>query len=110
MIPATQEQIEDACMIRSGPDAKRYLTAQGLFASEKDCRRAIVRLMQDGVRKQLPGGGPGAKGTEIERFDAMMGCQRMLKRHLETGRHWINDAGKMAEALQMAGMITTPVL
>lgn len=103
MTPATQEQIEEACMTRSADETRFYLASIGYYAKVVQCREAIVRLTLSGVREPLKS---GAVDTEIKAIDAITGCERMLRRHLTTGKHWISDPAKMHDALRLAGMVS----
>ena len=78
MTPATQKQIEEACMTRSGDDAWTYLKAQGLSCTRSQCHKALALMLEDGRRTKLKGGGQGVVGEAVDAFDARMGCERML--------------------------------
>lgn len=92
-------------MTRSANDARGFLALIGLEATHGQCDDAVAVLLADGRRGKLMGGASGVTDQQINSFDARMGCERMLRRHLETGRHWISDPARMASALREAGMV-----
>jgi hypothetical protein len=102
MIPATQEQIEAACMTRSAEDARTYLATIGLSAGIDQCRKTISAMLAEGKRGTLRDG-PIEVAASVSINAAS--CQALLKRHLATGKHWISDPARMASALREAGMV-----
>ncbi len=106
MTPATQEQIEAACMTRSSDDAVTFLRAQGLSVLRTRCDSTIALLIEDGRRGKLSTtGGFRPAETDLSRSAAKMACDALLRAHLKTGRHWISDPARMADALRQAGMV-----
>lgn len=107
MIPATQEQIEAAVARRSATEASRYLATIGIRASNSRCNAVIGQMIDEGRRGIMSTanslGGNTDNGMLLS--ENVASCRALLKRHLETGRHWINDPARMASALREAGMV-----
>lgn len=105
MIPATQEQIEAACMTRDADAAARHLRQHGLVATRRQCRATVKVLVATGDRKRFLTDDRIRLADRTSRFDAAMGCKRLLSRHLKYGQHCISDPVQMASALREAGMV-----
>lgn len=87
MIPATQEQIEAACMTRSAADAVGFLAFIGLEATNRQCRYAIADMLADGRRKSVVSTGAVDREITLAAFDAQMGCARMLDAMVASFQH-----------------------
>ena len=102
MIPATQEQIEAACMTRSAAQAAQYLAALDIFASEWECKQDIKCMIECGDRPARLNA-PGAAVAPV--VDQASICRAYLRRLLEAEQHCISDPARMASALREAGMV-----
>jgi len=94
MKPATQEQIEEACMTRSAEEARAYLAGLGYHAKVTHCRDTVVRLVSAGARVPLK---TGAVDTEIKAEHAVMGSDRLARAMIASFRRKAKRLGCTVE-------------
>jgi hypothetical protein len=103
MSPATDAQVEEACMTRGANEASRWLNSQGFICTLSRCNTIIARMVADGKRGKLStANAVPTSDVDAIRHSNAEGCRKLLAAHLRTRCHWITDRDRFAAAVEEA--------